>query len=41
MQQYAIKGYSVGALDFVIKPVTYFAFETLMNKGHARARHAR
>lgn len=32
MQQYAIKGYSVGALDFVIKPVTYFAFETLMNK---------
>ena len=32
MQQYAIKGYSVGALDFVIKPVRYFGFSTLMKK---------
>lgn len=26
MAQYAIKGYSVGALDYVLKPVPYFAF---------------
>lgn len=32
MQQYAIKGYSVGALDFIVKPVTYYGFASLMNK---------
>lgn len=26
MVQYALKGYSVGAMNFVLKPVTYFAF---------------
>jgi DNA-binding LytR/AlgR family response regulator len=26
MSQYAIKGYSVGALNFLLKPVSYFAF---------------
>lgn len=26
MPQYAMKGYSVGALDYVLKPVSYFAF---------------
>ena len=26
MAKYAIKGYEVGALDFVLKPVSYFAF---------------
>lgn len=26
MAQYAIKGYAVGALDYVLKPVPYFAF---------------
>lgn len=26
MAQYAIQGYSVGALDFVLKPVTYYTF---------------
>lgn len=26
MAQYAIKGYEVGALDYVVKPINYFAF---------------
>lgn len=26
MQQYAVKGYAVNALDYLLKPVTYFAF---------------
>ena len=26
MAQYAIRGYAVGALDYVLKPVPYFAF---------------
>ena len=26
MIQYAIRGYSVGALDFVMKPVNYYTF---------------
>lgn len=32
MQQFAIRGYSVGALDFIVKPVNYFNVQTLMNK---------
>lgn len=32
MAQYAIKGYEVDALDFVLKPVTYPQFETKMDK---------
>ena len=32
MAKYAIKGYEVGALDFVLKPVTYFAFALKMDK---------
>lgn len=32
MQQYAVKGYAVGALDFIVKPVEYFSFSTLMDK---------
>ena len=27
MAQYAIRGYSVGALDFVMKPVSYYTFQ--------------
>lgn len=30
--QYAIKGYSVGALDYILKPVPYFAFSQLLQK---------
>ena len=32
MNQYAIAGYSVGAVDFLIKPVVYFDFETMLNR---------
>lgn len=34
--QYAIKGYSVNALDYVLKPLSYFAFSERIT----RARHA-
>ena len=32
MAQYAIRGYSVGALDYVLKPVPYFAFSQQLLK---------
>ncbi len=32
MMQYAIKGYEVNALDFMLKPVKYFDFEMKMDK---------
>ena len=32
LKQYAIRGYEVDALDFVVKPVTYYAVETVMKK---------
>ncbi|HIR83780.1 MAG TPA: response regulator transcription factor [Candidatus Galloscillospira excrementavium] len=32
MAKYAIKGYEVGALDFVLKPVSYFAFSVKLSK---------
>ena len=32
MAQYAIRGYSVGALDYVLKPVPYFAFSQQLQK---------
>lgn len=32
MAQYAIKGYAVGALDYVLKPVPYFAFSQELQK---------
>lgn len=38
--QYAIKGYAVGALDYVLKPISYFAFSQSLNKAIARARKA-
>lgn len=36
MAQYAIRGYSVGALDYVLKPVPYFAFSQQLLKAVAR-----
>lgn len=43
MAQYAIKGYAVGALDYVLKPVPYFAFSQQLQKVEAqlcrRTRH--
>ncbi len=32
MVQYAVKGYEVGAMGFVVKPIEYFAFTILMDK---------
>lgn len=32
MTQYAVKGYEVEALDYIIKPVSYFAFIQMMNR---------
>lgn len=36
LTQYAIKGYSVGALDYVLKPVSYFAFSEFMTRALGR-----
>lgn len=36
MAGYAIKGYSVDALSFLVKPVTYFAFKEELNKSISR-----
>ena len=40
MGQYAIRGYEVDALDFLLKPVSYFAFSMKLDKAlvHARSR---
>ncbi|MBR1813114.1 MAG: response regulator transcription factor [Lachnospiraceae bacterium] len=35
MAQYAIKGYEVNAVDFVLKPVNYFQFSTKLDKAIA------
>lgn len=32
MAQYAIRGYEVDALDYVLKPVSYYSFEMKMKK---------
>ncbi len=37
LAQYAIKGYSVGALDFVMKPITYYTFSMKMKRALKRA----
>lgn len=34
--QYAIRGYEVGALDYVLKPVSYFAFSQKLSRAIAR-----
>ena len=43
MAQYAIKGYAVGALDYLLKPVPYFTFSQQLQKAEEklrrRARH--
>lgn len=36
MAQYAIRGYSVGALDYILKPVTYFAFSEKLKRALLR-----
>jgi len=39
MGKYAIKGYEVDALDFVLKPVNYFAFAMKIDKALASRSH--
>lgn len=38
MAQYAINGYAVGALDFVLKPVNYYTFTVRLARAIRRAR---
>ncbi|NCB62826.1 MAG: response regulator transcription factor [Clostridia bacterium] len=38
MAQYAIRGYAVDALDYVLKPVSYFAFTQRLERAVARMR---
>lgn len=38
LAQYAVKGYEVDALDFIVKPVTYFNFRMRMDKTMRRIR---
>lgn len=36
MAQYAIRGYEVDALDYILKPVSYFAFSQRLNRAVSR-----
>ncbi len=36
MSQYAIRGYEVGALDYILKPVSYFPFKQKLGRAIAR-----
>ncbi len=38
MPQYAIKGYAVDALDYVLKPISYFQFSQRLNRAIDRMR---
>lgn len=38
MPQYAIQGYKVDALDYVLKPLSYFAFSQRMDRAMSRIR---
>ena len=40
MAQYAIRGYAVDALDYVLKPVSYFAFSQRLNRAISRMKKA-
>ncbi|MCD8104220.1 MAG: LytTR family DNA-binding domain-containing protein [Lachnospiraceae bacterium] len=39
MRQYALRGYAVDALDYVVKPVTYFAFSERLGRAIGRMKH--
>ena len=39
MPQYAIKGYAVEAFDYLLKPVSYFAFSRCLSRAIARMRN--
>lgn len=36
MSQYAIRGYEVGALDYILKPVSYFAFSQKLTRAMSK-----
>ena len=38
MAQYAIKGYEVDALDYILKPISYFAFSQRLNRAISRVK---
>lgn len=38
MPQYAIRGYEVGALDYVLKPVAYFAFSQKLGRAISKVK---
>lgn len=38
MPQYAIEGYKVGALDYILKPISYFAFSQKLERVIGRVR---
>ena len=38
MAQYAISGYSVGALDYVLKPISYYTFEVKLKRAIKRVK---
>lgn len=38
MARYAIQGYSVGALDYVLKPINYYTFSTKLERAVSMAR---
>ncbi len=37
MAKYAVEGYSVGALDFMVKPITYYTFQLRLKRAVSRA----
>lgn len=41
MTQYAIRGYEVDALDYILKPVTYFTFSQKLSKAVERIKNRR
>lgn len=41
MPQYAIKGYTVDALDYILKPVSYFAFTQRIERALSRMKRRR
>ena len=41
MAQYAIRGYAVDALDYVLKPVSYFAFSQRLSRAIGRMKKTR
>ena len=38
MPQYAIQGYKVDALDYVLKPISYFAFSQRIDRALTRVK---